>query len=137
VTHKIKASGNMVLFDRTLEALEMARDGDFVMTNFVDFDRNTAIAATCRVTRRRWRRSMPVCRAHRQSCATTTCWCCLPTTAMIHLAGSDHTREQTPILCFSPNLSAGTVGLRSTFADIGEASPIGSAFAGQTRRSFL
>ncbi len=24
VTHKIKASGNMVLFDRTLEALEMA-----------------------------------------------------------------------------------------------------------------
>ena len=38
VTHKIKASGNMVLFDRTLEALDMARDGDYVMTNFVDFD---------------------------------------------------------------------------------------------------
>ena len=26
VTHKIKASGNMVLFDRTLEALDMAGD---------------------------------------------------------------------------------------------------------------
>jgi phosphopentomutase len=34
--------------------------------------------------------------------------------------GSDHTREQTPILCFSPSLSPGTIGIRPTFADIGE-----------------
>jgi phosphopentomutase len=34
--------------------------------------------------------------------------------------GSDHTREQVPILCFSPSLSQGTVGIRNTFADIGE-----------------
>ena len=34
--------------------------------------------------------------------------------------GSDHTREQTPILCFSPKLTPGTVGIRPTFADIGE-----------------
>ena len=38
VTHKIKATGNMVLFDRTLEAMDMAADGAFIMTNFVDFD---------------------------------------------------------------------------------------------------
>ena len=40
VTHKIKATGNMVLFDRTLEAMEMAADGAFIMTNFVDFDQD-------------------------------------------------------------------------------------------------
>jgi phosphopentomutase len=34
--------------------------------------------------------------------------------------GTDHTREQVPILVFSPSLSAGTVGLRLSFADIGE-----------------
>src|SRR5690606_15099671 len=38
VTHKLKATGNMALFERTLEALEMAADGDFIMVNFVDFD---------------------------------------------------------------------------------------------------
>jgi phosphopentomutase len=34
--------------------------------------------------------------------------------------GTDHTREQVPILCYSPGLGTGTVGLRKTFADIGE-----------------
>ncbi len=38
VTHKIKASGNMALFDATLDAMEMAEDGDLIFTNFVDFD---------------------------------------------------------------------------------------------------
>ncbi len=38
VTHKMKATGNMALFDRTLEAMEMAADGAFIMVNFVDFD---------------------------------------------------------------------------------------------------
>ncbi|MNT83979.1 Phosphopentomutase [compost metagenome] len=34
--------------------------------------------------------------------------------------GTDHTREQIPILVFSPSLSQGEIGIRSTFADIGE-----------------
>ena len=121
VTHKIKASGNMVLFDRTLEALEMARDGDFIMTNFVDFDQEYG-----------HRRDVPgyaqaleafdarlpelISRLRDDDLLVLTAdhgndptW-----------IGSDHTREQTPILCFSPRLSPGTVGIRPTFADIGE-----------------
>ncbi len=121
VTHKIKASGNMVLFDRTLEALEMARDGDYVMTNFVDFDEQFG-----------HRRDVPgyaraleafdarlpelIARLRDDDLLLLTSdhgndptW-----------IGSDHTREQTPILCFSPKLTPGTVGIRSTFADIGE-----------------
>ena len=34
--------------------------------------------------------------------------------------GTDHTREQVPILVFSPSLSQGEIGIRPTFADIGE-----------------
>jgi phosphopentomutase len=34
--------------------------------------------------------------------------------------GTDHTREQVPILVFSPILPPGEIGIRSSFADIGE-----------------
>jgi phosphopentomutase len=121
VTHKIKASGNMVLFDRTLEALDMAQDGAFVMTNFVDFDQDYG-----------HRRDVPgyagaleafdarlpelISKLRNDDLLVLTAdhgndptW-----------VGTDHTREQVPILCFSPMLTAGTVGIRHTFADIGE-----------------
>lgn len=121
VTHKMKASGNMVLFDRTLEALDMAQDGAFVMTNFVDFDQEFG-----------HRRDIPgyakaleafdarlpelIAKLRDDDLVVLTAdhgndpsW-----------IGSDHTREQVPILCFSPRLSSGTVGIRPTFADIGE-----------------
>ncbi len=121
VTHKIKASGNMVLFDRTLEALDMARDGDFVMTNFVDFDQEYG-----------HRRDVPGYAAALEAfdARLPELIARLRDDDLLVLSadhgndptfpGSDHTREQIPILCFSPKLSAGTVGLRSTFADIGE-----------------
>jgi phosphopentomutase len=52
--------------------------------------------------------------------------------------GTDHTREQVPILCFSPKLSQGTVGIRSTFADIGESVAHWLGLApGRHGRSFL
>jgi len=139
VTHKIKASGNMVLFDRTLEAVEMAADGAFVMTNFVDFDQEYG-----------HRRDVPgyaraleafdarlpelIARLRDDDLLILTAdhgndptW-----------VGSDHTREQVPILIFSPKLSAGTVGIRSTFADIGESIAHWLGLApGRHGRSFL
>ncbi len=121
VTHKIKASGNMVLFDRTLEAMEMARDGDYIMTNFVDFDQEyghrrdvpgyaQALEAFDRrlpelIARMRDDDLLVLTADH----GNDPTW-----------IGTDHTREQVPILCFSPRLAAGEIGLRSTFADIGE-----------------
>lgn len=121
VTHKIKASGNMVLFDRTLEALDMAADGSLTMVNFVDFDQEFG-----------HRRDVPgyahaleqfdarlpelIAKLRQDDLLVLTAdhgndptW-----------KGTDHTREQVPILVFSPALSPGSVGLRSSFADIGE-----------------
>jgi phosphopentomutase len=121
VTHKIKASGNMVLFDRTLEALDMAEDGAYVMTNFVDFDSEfghrrdvPGYAAALEAFDRRLPELIAKLRDDDLLVLTADhgndpTW-----------IGSDHTREQVPILIFSPTLSAGTVGIRKTFADIGE-----------------
>jgi phosphopentomutase len=139
VTHKIKASGNMVLFDRTLEALEMARDGDYVMTNFVDFDQEyghrrdiTGYARALEAFDRRLPELIAKLR-HDDLLLLTADHGNDPS-----WVGTDHTREQTPILCFSPSLSPGTVGLRSTFADIGESVAYWLGLApGRHGRSFL
>jgi len=139
VTHKIKASGNMVLFDRTLEAMEMAGDGDLVMTNFVDFDQEYG-----------HRRDIP---GYAQALEAFDAR--LPELIakmrdddlLILTAdhgndpswvGTEHTREQVPILCFSPRLPQGSAGLRSTFADIGESAAHWLGLApGPHGRSFL
>ena len=33
--------------------------------------------------------------------------------------GTDHTREQVPVLAFGPEVSGGSIGPRETFADVG------------------
>ena len=121
VTHKIKATGNMALFDRTLEAMEMAADGAFIMTNFVDFDQEYG-----------HRRDVP---GYAQALEAFDARLpelisrMRPDDLVILTAdhgndptwrGSDHTREQVPIMVFSPSLPRGTLGIRHTFADIGE-----------------
>ena len=121
VTHKIKATGNMVLFDRTLEALDMAAPGAFVMTNFVDFDQDFGhrrdVAGYAQALEA-FDQRLPELIAKLR-----------PDDLLILTAdhgndptwrGTDHTREQVPIMVFSPSLSAGTIGIRRTFADIGE-----------------
>jgi phosphopentomutase len=139
VTHKIKASGNMVLFDRTLEAMDMAGDGDFIMTNFVDFDQEyghrrdvPGYAQALEAFDRRLPELIAKLRDDDLLVLTADhgndpTW-----------VGTDHTREQVPILCFSPRLSPGTVGLRNTFADIGESIAHWLGLApGRHGRSFL
>lgn len=121
VTHKIKATGNMALFDRTLEAMQMAADGAFIMTNFVDFDQDFG-----------HRRDVP---GYAQALEAFDARlpeliaALRPDDLVVLTAdhgndptwrGSDHTREQTPIMAFSPALTPGSIGIRPTFADIGE-----------------
>lgn len=121
VTHKIKASGNMVLFDKTLEAMEMAHDGALVFTNFVDFDSEFG-----------HRRDVPgYAHALEQFDAR------LPELIakmrdddMLLITadhgndpswvGTDHTREQVPILCYAPTIAPGSCGVRNSFADMGQ-----------------
>ncbi len=121
ITHKIKASGNMTLFDKTLEAMEMTHDGGLIFTNFVDFDQDFG-----------HRRDVPgyanaleqfdkrlpelIAKMRDDDLLVITAdhgndpsW-----------TGTDHTREQVPVLCYAPSLKGRAIGLRPTFADIGQ-----------------
>ena len=121
VTHKLKGTGLEQLFDRTLEALEMAADGALVMTNFVDFDSEYG-----------HRRDVPGYAAaleYFDARLPELIAALQPDDLLVLTAdhgndptwpGTDHTREQVPILLFSPSLVQGEIGIRSTLADIGE-----------------
>ena len=128
----------MVLFDRTLDAMDMAGDGGLIMTNFVDFDqeyghrRDVAGYAEALMA---FDRRLPEIIAKMR-----------PDDVLVLTAdhgndptwvGTDHTREQVPILAF-PQALAGEVGIRTTFADIGESIARWLGLApGKHGRSFL
>lgn len=121
VTHKIKGTGLAQLFDRTLEAMEMAGDNALVMTNFVDFDSEYGhrrdVAGYVAALEYFDGRVPEIINAmrHDDLLVLTADHGNDPT-----WTGTDHTREQVPILVFSPALPAGEIGIRTTFADIGE-----------------
>lgn len=121
VTHKIKASGNMALFDATLDAMDMAEDGDLIFTNFVDFDMEYGhrrdVPGYAAALEKFDRRLPELVAKMRQDdvLILTADHGCDPT-----WRGTDHTREQVPVLCFSPILHKASAGGRETFADIGE-----------------
>lgn len=121
VTHKLKGTGIPQFFDRTLEAMEMAADRAFIMTNFVDFDSEyghrrdvPGYAAALELFDRRLPELISKLR-HDDLLILTADHGNDPT-----WPGTDHTREQIPILVFSPVLPPGEIGIRPTFADIGE-----------------
>jgi phosphopentomutase len=121
VTHKLKATGNMKLFDATLDAVGMAEDGALIFTNFVDFDQEyghrrdvAGYAAALEAFDARLPELIAKLR-HDDLLILTADHGNDPT-----WRGTDHTREQVPILVFSPALSKGEIGIRSSFADIGE-----------------
>ena len=139
VTHKIKATGNARLFDSTLDAVGMAENGALIFTNFVDFDQEYG-----------HRRDVPGYAAALEAFDARLPELIAPLRPddlLILTAdhgndptwrGTDHTREQVPILCFSPGLSAGEIGIRTTFADIGESAARWLGLApGRHGRSFL
>lgn len=121
VTHKIKASGNMALFDATLDAMDMAEDGDLIFTNFVDFDMEYGhrrdVPGYAAALEKFDRRLPELVAKMRQDdvLILTADHGCDPT-----WRGTDHTREQVSVLCFSPILHKASAGGRETFADIGE-----------------
>jgi phosphopentomutase len=121
VTHKLKAAGNMALFDRTLEALAMAHDGSLIVSNFVDFDQEYGhrrdVPGYAEALMAFDRRLPELVAAIKQDdlLVLTADHGNDPT-----WRGTDHTREQVPILLFSPALRPGAIGIRPSFADIGE-----------------
>lgn len=121
ITISRKATGNMALADATLEAMDEAKDGDLVFTNFVDFDmlyghrRNVAgYAAALEAFDRRLPEMMAKLKPGDLMMITADHGCD-PT-----WRGTDHTRERVPILGTGPGLQSGTIGVRPTYADMGE-----------------
>jgi phosphopentomutase len=139
VSRVIKANGNMALMDATLAAMDEAQDGDLVFTNFVDFDMNyghrrdvPGYAAALEAFDQR----LPEVAAKLTAgdiVVLTADHGCDPT-----WRGTDHTRERVPILAFGAGVWRRSIGIRRTYADIGEtvARHLGIA-PGLHGRSFL
>lgn len=121
VSRVIKANGNMALMDATLQAMDTAEDGDLVFTNFVDFDMVYG-----------HRRDVPGYAAALEAfdarlaevggklkpgdlVILTADHGCDPT-----WRGTDHTRERVPIIAYGPGLGSRDIGIRASYADIGE-----------------
>ncbi|PRD44196.1 phosphopentomutase [Phyllobacterium phragmitis] len=119
-----KANGNMALFDTTLQAMQDARDGDLVFTNFVDFDmlyghrRDVpGYAAALEAFDRRLPEAIALMKEG-DLLILTADHGCDPT-----WKGTDHTRERVPVLAMgagSTGIGRGALGVLPTFADIGE-----------------
>ncbi|MFI5408532.1 phosphopentomutase [Kaistia sp. UC242_56] len=134
-----KASGNAALTDATLAAIESAGDGDLVFANLVDFDmlygHRRDVAGYAAALEAFDARVPEIEAALRPGdlVIITADHGCDPT-----WRGTDHTREQVPILAFGPGLPGKDIGARRSFADIGEtiAAHLGLA-PGRHGRSFL
>ncbi|NRB29161.1 MAG: phosphopentomutase [Rhizobiaceae bacterium] len=121
VTDIRKANGNEAMFDATLQAIKDAANGDLVFANFVDFDQLyghrrdvPGYAACLEHFDRRLPELMALLREGDMMILTADhgndpTW-----------HGTDHTREQVPVLLTGSGLKTGFLGKRTTFADIGE-----------------
>lgn len=117
----VKASGNPDIFDKTLEVVRTAPGGSLVFSNFVDFDMEyghrrdvVGYAAALEYFDER----LPEILAELEAgdlVFLTADHGCDPT-----WPGTDHTREFIPVLGFGPSLPPTNIGLRETFADIGQ-----------------
>ena len=121
VTKVMKAPENESQFDRTLEAIAQAKDGDLVFTNFIDFDqlwghrRDVAGYAACL---ERFDTRLPELLAVLK-----------PGDLVILTAdhgndptfkGTDHTREHIPVLAFGPKIDGRNAGHLNTYADVAQ-----------------
>ena len=121
ITQKLKAEDNAGLFDQTLEAMRQAGDGALVFSNFVDFDmlyghRRDVIgyAAALEYFDRRLPELESQLRPGDLVLATADHGCD-PT-----WRGTDHTREHVPVLFYGPGVPSGSLGKRTSFADMGQ-----------------
>ena len=121
ITKKVKATGTYALFDATLAELAQAGDNTLIMTNFVDFDSSfghrrdiAGYAAELEAFDRRLPELLSAL-APNDLLILTADHGCDPS-----WPGTEHTREQVPVLCMGAGLQAGSLGQRDTFADVGQ-----------------
>lgn len=121
ITKKVKASGLEALFDATLEQIKQAGDRTIVFTNFVDFDSQYGhrrdVAGYAQALEY-FDGRLPELLALLDKddlLLLTADHGCDPT-----WPGSDHTRERVPVLAMGAGLVPGSLGLRKSFADMGQ-----------------
>ena len=117
----LKAPDNDGLLDRTLEAAAELADGGFLFANFVDFDtvyghRRDAdgYAAALEAFDRRLPEFAQSLEPGDLAVITADHGC------DPGFRGTDHTRERVPVLAFGPGMPSRSVGIRDSFADIGQ-----------------
>jgi phosphopentomutase len=121
ITKKVKATGNADLFDATLTAMQDAGDRSIVFTNFVDFDmlygHRRDVDGYASALEYFDRRLPELMKELQDDDLLVLCadHGCDPTAE-----GSDHTREHIPVLAYGAGITPGSLGLRETFADIGQ-----------------
>ena len=118
---EVKVSGNAAMMEKIIELMPRLREGGFLMTNFVDFDTNHGHrrdpigygklleafdAELPRVFAQLQIDDLLILTADHGNDPT---W-----------AGTEHTREQIPVMVYGKSLTPGSFGHRKTFADIGQ-----------------
>lgn len=121
ITKKVKGTGLEALFDLTLEQVKQAGDQTIIFTNFVDFDSSwghrrdvAGYAKGLEYFDTRLPELLAIL-GEGDVLVLTADHGCDPTAA-----GTDHTREHIPVIFYGHNVPKGPLGLRDTFADIGQ-----------------
>lgn len=116
----LEGDGNMALFDRALEGFRSLRDGGLLFANFIDFDsvyghrRDVAGYAFALEAFDARLPELLSRLAPNDLLVITADHGCDPT-----WRGTDHTREQVPVLLHGHCIAPGSAGQRATYADIG------------------
>jgi phosphopentomutase len=118
---EIKVSGNAAMMEKVVATMPRLSDGGFLMTNFVDFDtlyghRRDPVG----YGRLLEQLDSELPRVFAQLRAGDRLILTADHGNDPTYKGTDHTRERTPILMYGPDMIAGTVGSRLSFADIGQ-----------------
>ncbi len=121
VSHKLPAAGHKALMAATLKAAETAKDGDLIFTNFVNFDMDFGHRRDVPGYANALEQFDPMLEAFAQQLR--------PDDLVIITAdhgndpswpGTDHTREQVPVLAFGANIKPGPKGPHTGFSIIAD-----------------
>lgn len=119
---EVRGHGNADLCSRLLDELPRLPSGGLLFANLVDFDsafghrRDVAGYAAALEEFDRWLPALEAALMPGDLAVITADHGCDPT-----WTGTDHTREQVPILAFGPDIAPRCIGQRDTFADVGAA----------------
>jgi len=121
ITKTVKANGNAALFTAFIDEAKTAPDRSITFVNLVDFDmvygHRRDIIGYAKALEDFDQQLPAFLRVMRPDdmAVITADHGCDPT-----WQGSDHTREHVPVLFFGPSVKPQSLGLRSSFADIGQ-----------------